>query len=144
MKLEDIELALAEELASNIGSGWDVKKPGISFTPNVNRPYAIGTVILGRPDRVAFGQGGYYRTVGLYQIDLFWPSKDKESRSLLQKADTLKDIFFPPDNSGRTLTTDSGNIEFDKEPGSPPFSEDAITHLKKTLEVWFYFDRPPE
>lgn len=138
---EDIEEALQDELANNLGTGWDFKKPGKKFTPDVTRPYAKGSVIMGRPSRVAVGGGGYYRTIGIFQIDLHYPTKLQEVRGLQQKLDALSLVFFPANHQGRVI---SDLIVCDKLPSQGPLDESDDAHTKRNLDVFFYVDSPPE
>jgi hypothetical protein len=143
MNHEDIERALAAELIDSISDGWDVKKPGIAFTPNATRPWARGTVILGEPERVAYGHGGYYRTLGMFQIDLMYPTKNNKTEPLFEEVDLLKEVFYPSDNQGRVLSTPSGELVFDQLPAVLPISEDHPAHVQKSLIIKFYYDTPP-
>lgn len=143
---EDIERALIGEVATSLGSSWDIKKPLISFKPSVNRPYARGTTLWMRPERVAIGNGGYYRTNGTYQVDLFWPAAGtlgQQSRDALRARDALAVYFFPSHNLGRVITAGSTSIIVDREPGPGPVFEDDPAHIQLVLEIYFYVDTPP-
>lgn len=114
---------------------WATKKIGFPWNPNSNTAYQRGTMILGKPETVAFGDGAYTRTRGIYQIDLYSPRKDM-ANPLVARAEAIKALVFP---NGRPTVIGSGVV--DKAPfieGQP--REDDPSYLELRVEVYFYID----
>lgn len=122
-------------MLEGISPAWATKKIGFPWQANPNTAYQRGTMILGKPDTVAFGDGAYTRKRGIYQIDLYSPRKD-QAGPLILRGESIKALVFP---NGRPTVYGAGVV--DKEPfveGQPREGDPGFLELR--VEVYFYID----
>lgn len=126
MAARDLEAAFLVRLLA-LTPAWTTKRPGLPFKPATNAPWQRGTLMPGTPDTVTIGSGIGSRLFGIYQVDLFYPTKDGSSDgnvdALLLRADAVRDWFFPANRRGLELASGATRAWIEKMPAVSAINE---------------------
>lgn len=146
MDTYDLSVAFYTRLSSLTYSGMKTLLPdeifdateGVSST-TVRR----GFVMLSEPETVAFGNGVYSRTSGLYQIDIWVPRKTTSAlKTIKQMADAHVTHFFPANGRGLTLTENTTSGHIVRRPNQRSIGREGA-YLRELVEVDFYVEVNP-
>jgi hypothetical protein len=130
-----------QTILESFSPNWSTKKLGFAFTPGANAPWQRGTLILGEPMPVAFGQGVYSRLQCIYQIDLFYPVG--ATALLFARQKLVRDYFWPANQRGKEIVTGTGTININKRPELSGLIEKDPVHNQVFVQVFFYADQAP-
>lgn len=146
MDTYDLSVAFYEKLAALTYSGMKTLLPDEIFDPAESvssAPVRRGYVLLDSPETVAFGNGVYSRTTGIYQIDLWVPRKTTSAlKTIKQMADAHVTHFFPANGRGLTLTENATSANIVRRPNQRSFGREGA-YLREIVEVDFYVEVNP-
>lgn len=130
-----VTLAALQDLLVSIQGSWVTKKLGVPHQPNPLQPWQRGTLMPGQPDPVGFGDGRYSRTWAIFQVDLYYPAKTTDVRSLVERAELVRDTFYPNRKAFAI-----GDAVVDRLPKIGALVEDDGGFLKIQVDVPLYMD----
>lgn len=142
----DLETAFDRKLVALTYATASTAKPDEVFDPQSlpsTYGWRRGTVILDRPETIAFGNGVYSRIDGIYQIDLYVPrSNNTALKELKNMTDAHVAHFWPSNGRGLTLTENTTSANIVRRPAQRHLGREGA-YLRDVVEVEFYVEDFP-
>ncbi len=136
----EAELAL-DAVLRGLTPKWTTKNPGVAFRPVASKAYQVGRMIKYSSSEERYGGGVYTIIRGLYQCELYYPTVEKKSLPLFERAQIVCDAYFPLKTKTGFV---SGNttVIVSNLPEIGPLIEDS-PHILIPVTVRFHIhDRP--
>jgi len=138
----NIETALVAKLQA-LNPTWTQAYSGLPFTPNAANPYQKGHLLPARPGEPSWSKGTHWRQRGVFQVSLFYPVKQANVRSkLLERAELVKDWFYPTDNTNRGLTSGSTTVIIEDMPYVHQIFDGTVHSMIPVDIFWRVEDSP--
>lgn len=122
---------------------WSTHELAMDFKPDPATPYQRATLMLADPETVGYGRGAYTRQQGIFQLDFFYPKKERRTDYLIQRSDAASALFFPTNGRGLTLAAGAWSIQILRKPkiSEPIASEPG--HNSQSVDVFLTIEIPP-